>query len=87
MKKKIVSALLCVAMAASLVVGCGSKSGSDSGSSKGGDKLVYWAMWSEDEPQAKVSRKLSVSMKKILVLRLMYSSRDVPDRERDWSRL
>ena len=34
MKKKIVSALLCVAMAASLVVGCGSKSGSDSGSSK-----------------------------------------------------
>ena len=52
MKKKIVSALLCVAMAASLVVGCGSKSGSDSGSSKGGDKLVYWAMWSEDEPQA-----------------------------------
>ena len=84
MKKKIVSALLCVAMAASLVVGCGSKSGSDSGSSKGGDKLVYWAMWSEDEPQA---RKLSVSMKKILVLRLMYSSRDVPDRERDLSRL
>ena len=54
MKKKIVSALLCVAMAASLVVGCGSKSGSDSGSSKGGDKLVYWAMWSNDEPQAKV---------------------------------
>ena len=54
MKKKIVSALLCVAMAASLVVGCGSKSGSDSGSSKGGDKLVYWAMWSKDEPQAKV---------------------------------
>jgi ABC-type oligopeptide transport system substrate-binding subunit len=83
MKKKIVSALLCVAMAASLVVGCGSKSGSDSGSSKGGDKLVYWAMWSEDEPQA----KLSASMKKILVLRLMYSSRDVPDRERDLSRL
>ena len=57
MKKKIVSALLCVAMAASLVVGCGSKSGSDSGSSKGGDKLVYWAMWSEDEPQAKVIKE------------------------------
>ena len=57
MKKKIVSALLCVAMAASLVVGCGSKSGSDSGSSKGGDKLVYWAMWSQDEPQAKVIKE------------------------------
>ena len=56
MKKKIVSALLCVAMAASLVVGCGSKSGSDSGSSKGGDKL-YGAMWSEDEPQAKVIKE------------------------------
>ena len=57
MRKKIVSALLCVTMAASLVVGCGSKSGSDSGSSKGGDKLVYWAMWSEDEPQAKVIKE------------------------------
>ncbi len=57
MRKKIVSALLCVTMAASLVVGCGSKSGSNSGSSKGGDKLVYWAMWSEDEPQAKVIKE------------------------------
>ena len=84
MRKKIVSALLCVTMAASLVVGCGSRSGSDSGSSKGGDKLVYWAMWSEDEPQAKVIKE---AIEKILVLRLMYSSRDVPDRERDWSRL
>ena len=44
MRKKIVSALLCVTMAASLVVGCGSKSGSDSGSSKGGDKLVYLSL-------------------------------------------
>jgi raffinose/stachyose/melibiose transport system substrate-binding protein len=80
MKKKIVSALLCVAMAASLVVGCGSKSGSDSGSSKGGDKLVYWAMWSEDEPQAKVIKE---GLKEA-----GYSvSRDVPDRERDLSRL
>lgn len=87
MKKKIVSALLCVAMAASLVVGCGSKSGSDSGSSKGGDKLVYWAMWSEDEPQAKVIKEAISKYEKILVLRLMYSSRDVPDRERDLSRL
>ena len=60
MRKKIVSALLCVTMAASLVVGCGSKSGSDSGSSKGGDKLVYWAMWSEDEPQAKVIKEAIV---------------------------
>lgn len=38
-----------------MAVGCGGKkTDGDSGSSKGGDKLVYWAMWSEDEPQAKV---------------------------------
>ena len=55
MKKKIVSVLLCVAMVATMAVGCGGKkTDGDSGSSKGGDKLVYWAMWSEDEPQAKV---------------------------------
>ena len=51
MKKKILSVLLCAAMVASLAVGCGSKS--DDGGD-GGKKLVYWAMWSEDEPQAKV---------------------------------
>lgn len=55
MKKKIVSLLLCVAMVATMAVGCGGKkTDGDGGSSKGGDKLVYWAMWSEDEPQAKV---------------------------------
>ena len=38
-----------------MAVGCGGKkTDGDSGSSKGGDKLVYWALWSEDEPQAKV---------------------------------
>lgn len=47
--------LLCAAMVATMAVGCGGKkTDGDSGSSKGGDKLVYWAMWSEDEPQAKV---------------------------------
>lgn len=55
MKKKIVSVLLCVAMVATMAVGCGGKkTDGDGGSSKDGDKLVYWAMWSEDEPQAKV---------------------------------
>lgn len=55
MKKKIVSVLLCAAMVATMAVGCGGKkTDGDSGSSKGGDKHVYWAMWSEDEPQAKV---------------------------------
>ena len=55
MKKKIVSVLLCVAMVATMAVGCGGKkTDGDGGSSKGGDKLVYWSMWSEDEPQAKV---------------------------------
>ncbi len=59
MKKKVVSVLLCAAMVAGMVAGCGSKSDSGSGSdskddSKDGGKLVYWAMWSEEEPQAKV---------------------------------
>ena len=54
MKKKVISALLCATMVATMLVGCGGSS-SDSKSS-GGDskKLVYWAMWSQDEPQAKV---------------------------------
>lgn len=42
-------------MVATMAVGCGGKkTDGDGGSSKDGDKLVYWAMWSEDEPQAKV---------------------------------
>ena len=56
MKKKLISALLCVTMVATMLVGCGGKS--DSGSSdEGGKKLVYWAMWSEKEPQAKVIKE------------------------------
>lgn len=56
MKKKLISALLCVTMVATMLVGCGGKS--DSGSSdEGGKKLVYWAMWSEEEPQAKVIKE------------------------------
>ena len=56
MKKKILSVLLCTAMVAAMAVGCGGgdkKSSGDDGK-KSGDKLVYWAMWSEEEPQAKV---------------------------------
>ena len=53
MKKRVLSVLLCVTMIAAMVVGCGKKSDGDGGD-KGGKKLVYWAMWSEDEPQAKV---------------------------------
>lgn len=55
MKKKIVSVLLCAAMVASMAVGCGGKS--EGGDSKDGGKLVYWAMWSEEEPQAKVIKE------------------------------
>lgn len=56
MKKRVLSVLLCAAMVATMAVGCGGKSsgGSDSGSGK---KLVYWAMWSEEEPQAKVIKE------------------------------
>ena len=53
MKKRVLSVLLCVTMIAAMVVGCGKKSDGDGGD-KGGKKLVYWAMWSEGEPQAKV---------------------------------
>lgn len=53
MKKKILSLLLCTAMAATMAVGCGGKK-----SSEGGDKkIVYWSMWSAEEPQAKVIKE------------------------------
>ena len=55
MKKKLVSILLCATMVAGLAVGCGGKK--EEGGDKGGDKLVYWSMWSEEEPQAKVIKE------------------------------
>ncbi len=61
MKKKILSVLLCVAMAATMLAGCGSKDAGNSnagGSNAGGEKtdassetLVYWSMWEATEPQ------------------------------------
>lgn len=55
MKKRVLSVLLCAAMAATMMAGCGSKDAGDKSSSKSDSKkLVYWAMWSEEEPQAKV---------------------------------
>lgn len=55
MKKRVISVLLCAAMVATMAVGCGGKeSGSESSDGK---KLVYWAMWSEEEPQAKVIKE------------------------------
>lgn len=56
MKKKIVSVLLCAAMVTGMTVGCGGSS-DDGGSGSSGEKLVYWAMWSEEEPQAKVIKE------------------------------
>ena len=55
MKKKILSVLLAATMVAGLAVGCGGKD--SGGGDKGGDKLVYWSMWSEEEPQAKVIKE------------------------------
>lgn len=55
MKKKVLSVVLAATMVASMAVGCGG--GSNSGDSSGGGdskKLVYWSMWSEEEPQAQV---------------------------------
>ena len=54
MKKKVISALLCAAMVATMLVGCGGSSNDSKSSGGVGKKLVYWAMWSKDEPQAKV---------------------------------
>ena len=57
MKKKIFSVLLSVTMIAGLLAGCGGKSSDDSSSDSGksdGKTLVYWSMWSEEEPQAQV---------------------------------
>ena len=57
MKKKVISALLCAAMVATMLVGCGGSSNDSKSSGGDGKKLVYWAMWSEDEPQAKVIKE------------------------------
>ena len=54
MKKKVISALLCAAMVATMLVGCGGSSNDSKSSGGDGKKRVYWAMWSKDEPQAKV---------------------------------
>lgn len=56
MKKKLISALLCVAMAATMLAGCGGSGGSE-GSDSDAKKVVYWSMWSEEEPQAKVIKE------------------------------
>lgn len=52
MKKKILSVLLCAAMAATMLAGCGNKE-----SKRDEKKIVYWSMWSEEEPQAKVIKE------------------------------
>ena len=41
-------------MVATMLVGCGGSSNDSKSSGGDGKKLVYWAMWSKDEPQAKV---------------------------------
>ena len=56
MKKKFISALLCVAMTASLVVGCGSKSDDKKESSDGKTTLTFWCH--ENEPWVKSYKKV-----------------------------
>ena len=70
MKKKLLSLLVCTAMAVSMFTGCGSndtkdnaaETSTDSGAAKdtteevaaGGKTIVYWSMWEATEPQGKV---------------------------------
>ena len=61
MKKKLLSALLCTAMVASLVVGCGSKSesGSESEETKAeGDKITLTFWCHENEPWVKAYKAM-----------------------------
>ena len=62
MKKKIISALLCVAMTASLVVGCGSKSDDKKESSDGKTTLTFWCH--ENEPWVKSYKKVAEKFEK-----------------------
>lgn len=59
MKKRLVAIMMCVAMTAALLVGCGGGSGDtekkDDKKSGGSDKeITYWSMWNSTENQAKV---------------------------------
>ena len=62
MKKKFISALLCVAMTASLVVGCGSKSDDKKESSDGKTTLTFWCH--ENEPWVKSYKKVAENSRK-----------------------
>ena len=62
MKKKLISALLCVAMTASLVVGCGSKADDKKESSDGKTTLTFWCH--ENEPWVKSYKKVAEKFEK-----------------------
>lgn len=62
MKKKFIGALLCVAMTASLVVGCGSKSDDKKESSDGKTTLTFWCH--ENEPWVKSYKKVAEKFEK-----------------------
>ena len=64
MKKKLVSVLLCVAMVASMAVGCGSKSDSKSkeSDSDGKTTLTFWCH--ENEPWEKSYKAIAEKFEK-----------------------
>lgn len=57
MKKRVLSVLLCAAMIATMVVGCGKKSDGGGDSGDGGKKIVYWSMWEATEPQGQAIKE------------------------------
>lgn len=71
MKKKLVSALLCATMAASLLAGCGSGNTSDTGNSdkKGDAKLKPQAMARHSISTAGMKSSRAVSQTTILITR------------------
>lgn len=59
MKKRLLAALLCVAMTAAMLAGCGGSGGDGKKDDKeksggSGKEITYWSMWNSTENQAKV---------------------------------
>lgn len=75
MKKKFVSVLLTVAMAVTLLAGCGS----EPAASASDVELTYWSMWSSAEPQGKVIQEAADAWKEKtgVTVNIEWKNRDI----------